>query len=333
MNQQSQDSERPEDLPAALELGALLRGLREARGWSLRKAARKLKYHSHSQLSAFEAGKEILPLRRVAIVAKVLGANADELETLRRRAQAEKEQRWHAEKVEEAESSPDNPGLGRGQLDDTGRVGKRIWLRVTLVASASMAIFAFGGAVSLQIRTLGAGSHRCIPIGTAGGEYASEFRAAYDRFGGAAVLGCAINEVHTWGPGMTQDLRGGSERAAALMATVPESAIVLAGQLWRAYDGMGGVGTGRTAPLAGYPRSDPQQYREGFLLPLTQGSGGDGGLLRRNGDPNWYWVSGPMWDRYASEGGPSGWLGFPIGPSVASGSQLRQAFEGGILEV
>jgi transcriptional regulator with XRE-family HTH domain len=74
-------------------LGEQLTSARMAKGLSLRALAARLGYATHSELSAYERGRLVLPAHQVGAMAEVLGLDATVLGHLQRRAQQEREAR------------------------------------------------------------------------------------------------------------------------------------------------------------------------------------------------------------------------------------------------
>ncbi|GAI93272.1 unnamed protein product, partial [marine sediment metagenome] len=78
------------------------------------------------------------------------------------------------------------------------------------------------------------------------------FTDCYDRNGGASILGYPINNVHRWGNGYIQDLRGGQGYEGAIMQPDGEArAYAVYGSIWSRYLTLGGA----EGPL-GYPLND-----------------------------------------------------------------------------
>ena len=78
------------------------------------------------------------------------------------------------------------------------------------------------------------------------------FTDCYDRNGGTSILGYPINNVHRWGNGYIQDLRGGEGYEGAIMQLDDtSSAYAVYGSIWARYLTLGGA----KGPL-GYPLND-----------------------------------------------------------------------------
>jgi hypothetical protein len=172
------------------------------------------------------------------------------------------------------------------------------------------------------------GAECSAPVGEGDPMFGPQFVAAFEAAGGESALGCAINGIHEWGPGLIQDLRGGQRGRGALMALRPEHVVVIDGDSWIAYErtiGLGGPGP----ELAGYPVSVDEPCPDGRLMQLAGGSAGGGGLVQRSDNRQWIWVYGPIWSQYLERGGPTGRLGFPIARVEISPDGLRQEFDGG----
>ena len=170
----------------------------------------------------------------------------------------------------------------------------------------------------------------CFEAGTGGGSMAEPFTDAYREFGGEAVLGCATNEVHKWGPGFVQDYDGGSTDRGILMTLDQREVFVLAGNLWEDYVGIAG---GATADLLGYPVSVPRRCGDGVLVEFRGGEQGIGALVSVADGSGFAWLAADTWAFYRSRGGPQGALGLPVDRrSVATPDGFTHGFERGTIE-
>jgi uncharacterized protein with LGFP repeats len=198
-----------------------------------------------------------------------------------------------------------------------------------VVARFAVAITVAVAAVAVAVVVVNAirgPSVHCVAVGSGNLEYTTAFVAAYDHGGGRPVLGCAVIDVHGWGPGWIQDLRGSPRGNAAIMALSPEHAVVLAGTAWRDYQAVAGPDTG---PRAGYPTSDPFRCGASIMFELADGTSGPGGMVTTGGSQEFVELTGAVWARYRDLGGPTGRLGSPTGEPTFDASGERQTFEHG----
>jgi len=126
---------------------------------------------------------------------------------------------------------------------------------------------------------------------------------------GRAAAGCGYHPVHGWGPGWIQDLRGGKQGNAAIMALSPDYAYLLDGSAWHDYQAQAGPDTG---PRAGYPTSEPYRCGDSTMFELADGSAGPGVMVTTTSH-RYIWLTGDVWTRYDAIGGPAGRLGSPTG--------------------
>jgi uncharacterized protein with LGFP repeats len=158
------------------------------------------------------------------------------------------------------------------------------------------------------------------------------FRQEYIAAGGKKVLGAPSDLVHVWGEGVIQNFSGGAEEAAVIMAVDPDSAVVLAGGAWFAYDRIGG-GRGRTVEYVGYPIRVEDRVDGGAIIRLRPGPKGDGdsAVVRGpNSRKGFFWIPPAIWRRYLELGGPVR-LGYPIAEQETYPGGVRQRFECGAL--
>lgn len=162
------------------------------------------------------------------------------------------------------------------------------------------------------------------------------FVDAYNRRGGLPSFGLPINPAHRWGPGWTQDFRGGRAGDTAIMlADGAGTAHVLHGEIWKKYRDGGGV------DRCGYPTSDEMGGASSrgtqhalvttpqcLIYYLTGGS--------QVGRTFWTW--GLITQKFRSVGAHGGVLGLPIsdeqdGATSPYGTPGRfQRFENGSIE-
>lgn len=162
----------------------------------------------------------------------------------------------------------------------------------------------------------------------------ARFRRAYDAAGGEARLGCPREDdpsgfVGRWGPGWRQDLRGGSEGEARLMAAGRDAPVVVMSGRWhRDYTHGSGFGP-NSGPVLGYPVADPASV-DGCLVVRLRGGEAGPALMASGPDGTMYWVPGPGARLWLELGGPGGALGRPVGrPDDRGAGTFVQPFERG----
>jgi hypothetical protein len=171
----------------------------------------------------------------------------------------------------------------------------------------------------------------CVPPGSGNREYEPAFSRAYERRGGAEVLGCPLGPVQALEGAYHQNLDG-PNGPSVIMATNPEEAYVIAGPAYAAFLAIGGGNGVQSSVQAGFPYSDEVRGRKGSEIELGAGGRWErSGLVGRTGG-RWYWIHPQLWKRYKGElGGPDGRLQYPKGSSRPWENGIRQDFEGGWL--
>jgi hypothetical protein len=137
------------------------------------------------------------------------------------------------------------------------------------------------------------------------------FRDAYQRAGGRDELGCPVANndgfVHSWAPGLSQDLYGGRSVNARIMALDENRVVVMPGRYWRDYTRTFGA---RTALQLGYPTGDPLTCGPAKIVRLDGGTHSPGALVTAP-DGTFIWLRRAAWSLYQQLGGPQGPLGRP----------------------
>lgn len=167
------------------------------------------------------------------------------------------------------------------------------------------------------------------------------FRRAYADAGGEERLGCPREDdpsgyVGPWGPGLRQDLRGGSEGQARIMALALDGtygeAVVMSGQWCRDYTDGSGLG-GNSAPVMGYPVSAPETIGSSAVVRLAGGEAGPG-LMASGPDGTMFWIIGVAGRYWLQTGGSDGPLGRPTAwPEQHTGGTFLQRFEHDVVMV
>lgn len=167
----------------------------------------------------------------------------------------------------------------------------------------------------------------CLEVGAGGGSMIGPFREAYERYGGAVVLGCPTNEVHKWGPGYAQDLSGGAAGDSVLMTLDRRTVRVLPGPARHDFYAIAGVAT---TDFTGVVVSDPLVCGPAAVFLLDGGLDGPGALVTSS-DGEYVWIPADFWAVYGRYGGPSGPLGLPARAAQPASGGRRLPFEGGLL--
>lgn len=254
-------------------IASLLRQRRAELGLSRDEVARRVDV-TRSTIHNWESGRGF-PIERCAAIADALEIDRDQLIAVHPSGQSQG-----------AVAQVPPPQLQRAGL---------LLVVVLLVASAG---FAWS---SLRAD--------CKPVGSGGGSLIGSFQAAFERYGGEAVLGCPINEVQKWGPGYLQDFQGGSTGRSSLMSLDRQQVYVMAGPIWWDYVA---IAQGSTPDFVGYPVTDPLQCGDAIVTLLDGGIDGPGALVS-SVEGRYVWLSADLWTAYAELGGPAGPLGQPLG--------------------
>lgn len=171
-----------------------------------------------------------------------------------------------------------------------------------------------------------------IEVGAGNPDYASAFRAAYQRRGGIDKLGCAQNEVTRVDSGVHQNLQKGGV-ASAIFATEPKHVVVLENDFHAGFRSIGDDDGMKSIGLACYPIDEGVRLAEGFKLEVGAGGCRLSAVIKKDGD-QWFWVQPAIWEVYDQKyGGPEGVLGYPTDKAVpvTGTADLKQTFEHGAL--
>ncbi len=165
--------------------------------------------------------------------------------------------------------------------------------------------------------------------------WSGPFRAAYERAGGRAELGCPRNDpsngyVHPWGPGTSEDLAGGKTGITRIMALSPTNVIVMAAVYWHDYTDPLGP---EAAPEMGYPTSEPSPCGSARLVLLLGGRKSPGAMVTDASTGHFVWLSSPIWTKYERVGGPLSRLGRPLGSLQDVPAGNLQRFEHGYIKL
>jgi murein DD-endopeptidase MepM/ murein hydrolase activator NlpD/predicted esterase YcpF (UPF0227 family) len=161
-----------------------------------------------------------------------------------------------------------------------------------------------------------------IAIGYDGAGVNSTFTNTFERSGGWAVTGSAVNNVHRWEDGYTQDFAGGSDgRGAIMKSNANNNSYWVGGDFWNKFLEAGGAGG-----ILGYATSDRygsggalrQDFKGGSIFKTSRGMfalyGGIGGYY------------------FQKAGGEKGSLGLPTSGEQGIGNGvIRQDFENGYI--
>jgi hypothetical protein len=112
--------------------------------------------------------------------------------------------------------------------------------------------------------------------------------------------------------------------------SVPDKVVVLAGDEWLGYNSYPATAGLQAPEVEGYPIGK-RRWENSFVIDLSlePDPPKPSALLKKDGG-SFLWIPAPLWQRYVSLGGPSGQLGFPVGPPEGSYQDgWRQTFEHG----
>jgi hypothetical protein len=152
--------------------------------------------------------------------------------------------------------------------------------------------------------------------------YVNEFNAASAYAG----MGFPDDYVHSWGPGCTQDFIGGYNTKSAIMsAGCSGAAYRVVGEQWAYLEGHAGA---NAAPEYGYPTNDVHRYGNGWTQDFSGGNRAWNLLMKGDHVGAVYDVLGGNRDKYLSQGGANGWLGYPRTDEYSWNGYICQNFEG-----
>lgn len=273
-----------------------IRAERQRQGLSARELANLLDC-SRTTIHNWEAGRPI-PLERCPAIAKALHIDLDEFLALH----------------------PHAPTLPDGEMQKPLLpVG-----RLVLVGLVVMAIVVIGAVTATWLTA----TADCFEVGAGGGSMLGPFRQAYERYGGEAVLGCATNEVHKWGPAYVQDFDGGAAGRGVLMTLDRVNVFPLAGAMFSSYVD---IADGATADLAGAPTADPRYCAGTIVVPLAGGIAGPGALVSVADGGQYVWLPPDIWIAFTNSGGVAGLLGAPLGDAQRTPESESAQFQSGMV--
>ena len=212
---------------------------------------------SRGTIFNWESGKRI-PIEKCASIAEGLGVDPDSILTL------------HPEVPKRGAPAP--------QIQDDEEIVR--FTRRELMVFAVVGVALFIGMAFLTWSTARAG---CTEVGAGNSTVAPQFRAAFDQAGGRLAVGCAVEDVRKWGPGVSQSVDGGDLGPGAILALDRFSeAFVLSGELWESYRW---ISDGASTDVAGYPVTPPLSCADTYMVGLSGGSRGAGALVQQQAQP------------------------------------------------
>lgn len=161
-----------------------------------------------------------------------------------------------------------------------------------------------------------------------GSAYPQAFIDAYNRIGGAPRIGSAVNAVHGWNAGCTQDFSGGwSGKGAIMQPSCAGPAYYVVYKQWAYIESRWG---GSATAVIGYPSGDDFRWGSGWSQHFAGGTQGNTTLARSDHDGVVRQVWGGIrhyWVNY--QGGAGGSLGYPTSEEYGWNGVRRQDFRGG----
>jgi len=135
-----------------------------------------------------------------------------------------------------------------------------------------------------------------VAVGEGDPLWAEEFREACGSAGGGAALGVPDGPVTAAGPGVMQQLSGGSRGPAAIFAVPDSKPVILAGDAWRFFLKQSRDASPADYPaLAGLPVADESSSRR-RVIRLSGGGWGPGELIQDQPGDTWRWRPVPAVD-------------------------------------
>ena len=135
-----------------------------------------------------------------------------------------------------------------------------------------------------------------VAVGEGDPLWAEEFREAYGAAGGGAALGVPDGPVTTAGPGVMQQLSGGTRGPAAIFAVPDSEPVILAGDAWRFFLKQSRDASPADYPaLVGLPVADETSSGR-RIIRLSSGGWGHGELIQDRPDDTWRWRPVPAVD-------------------------------------
>ncbi|MDH3499252.1 MAG: helix-turn-helix domain-containing protein [Acidimicrobiia bacterium] len=239
---------------------------------------------SRSTIFNWESGRRI-PVEKCATIAAALGIAPTELLEL------------HPEVPMVTRADAPRPASSREAVRLTRR-------EVLFVAFGISAL-----AVGIGFAAWMSASTRCFTIGAGLPSSSAQFRQAYDDAGGHDTLGCAIDEIHRFGPGIAQHFEGRNVGTGAIMSLDRGEAFVLAGEAYAAFRW---IADGSAPDVAGHPIAAPRRCGDTLVLTLSGGAAGAGALVETADGSGYVWMAGGAWPAFIAAGGPIGPLGAPM---------------------
>ena len=257
---------------------------------------------SRGTIFNWESGRRI-PVEKCAALARGLGLDPDDVLAIH----------------------PEVPRMGQparelAEEQETVRFTRR---EIALFSIVGLALV-----VGMGFLTWSTANANCTEIGAGDGSIAPEFRRAFDDGGGRIPLGCAVEDVRRWGPGVSQSIEGGDLGNGSILSYDGSTrAFVLTGELWESFRW---IADGSATDVAGYPVSEPLDCDGTFLMALEGGADGPGALIQHVGGSRYEFLSGDVWLMYRMTGGPGGPLGRPDSV-IRSAEGTTAAFENGTI--
>jgi hypothetical protein len=129
-----------------------------------------------------------------------------------------------------------------------------------------------------------------VAVGEGDPLWSEEFREAYDAAGGRVALGVPADPVTPAGPGVIQQLNGGTRGPAAICAVPDCKPVILAGDAWRFFLKQARDASPADYPaLAGLPVADETDHLGRRIIRLMGGEWGPGELVQDQPGETWRW--------------------------------------------
>jgi len=136
-----------------------------------------------------------------------------------------------------------------------------------------------------------------VAVGEGDPLWSEEFREVYEAAGGRAALGVPAGPVTAAGPGVMQQLNGGSWGPAAICAVPDFKPVILAGDAWRFFLKQSRDASPADYPaLAGLPVADETDHIGRRIISLSGGGWGPGELIQDRSGDTWRWRPVPAVD-------------------------------------
>ena len=162
----------------------------------------------------------------------------------------------------------------------------------------------------------------------AGSNNPAAFISAFNLIGGQPRIGDAINAVHSWNAGCTQDFVGGwSGKGAIMQANCSGAAYSVVYRQWAYIEARWG---GMATAIIGDPTGSDYRWGAGWIQHFAGGNQNNTTLARADqtgivrsvrGDTRNFWLN--------SQGGPAGGLGYPVSDEYVWSGIYKQDFQGG----